>query len=201
MMPPSGKAVRIATVQDAEAVSALVHSAYRSEESRTGWTTEADLVGGQRTDRDMVAELITRPSSVVLLALASQGPDSPLLACCHLERHGSSAHLGMFAVRPGQQGSGVGRMMLDAAASWAQDTWGAQTLELTVLDRRPELIAWYQRRGFVLTGEQQPFPSHDPRFGTPRYPDLALLGMRRVLVHHGAAGPGAALVVESEPTT
>src|SRR4051794_13241714 len=36
---------------DLGAIVALVESAYRGESSRAGWTTEADLLDGQRTDR------------------------------------------------------------------------------------------------------------------------------------------------------
>jgi GNAT superfamily N-acetyltransferase len=168
--------VRAATVDDAEAVAELVHSAYRSDESRRGWTTEADLVGGQRADPAMIRHLVGLPDDEVLLAVDDDGVP---FACCHLERRDGGAYLGMFAVRPGQQGSGVGRGMLAAAESWARDRWGATTLEITVLNHRPELMAWYERCGFTPTGEDHPFPYEDQRFGEPRRPDLVLLGMRK----------------------
>ena len=41
---------------------------------------------------------------------------------------------------------------------------------MTVIARRRELIAWYERRGYALTGETRPFPMDDPRFGLPREP-------------------------------
>ncbi len=181
--------VRPATVADAEAVAALVHASYRSEESRRGWTTEADLVGGQRADAAMVRHLVGLPDDVVLTAVDDDGRP---LACCHLERRGGSAYLGMFAVRPGEQGRGVGRAMLAAAEAHARDTWGATRVEITVLNHRPELLAWYERCGFVPTGESHPFPYDDRRFGEPRRPDLVLLGMAKDLDDDGArpAGPG-----------
>lgn len=166
--------VRTATVADAEAVSDLVHSAYRSEESRRGWTTEADLVGGQRADPAMVRHVVGLPGSVVLMASDEDGVP---FACCHLERRDAAAYLGMFAVRPAVQGRGVGRGMLDAAETYARERWGARTLEITVLDHRPELLAWYERCGFTTTGERHEFPAGDGRFGVPRRPGLALLGM------------------------
>ena len=173
--------VRPADHGDAEAVAALVHLAYRSEESRTGWTTEADLVGGQRTDAAMVRDLVDAPGSVVLVAGdAGTGSDGgPLVACCHLERRTHAAYLGMFAVRPGLQGRGVGRAVLDAAEAWAVRAWDVERVEITVLDQRPELIAWYERCGFARTGRDQPFPYGDERFGIPRRPGLVLLGMAR----------------------
>jgi len=175
--------VRPATVADAEAVAALVHSAYRSEESRRGWTTEADLVGGQRADAAMVRHVVGLEGNVVLAAFAddddADGDGGGPFACCHLERRDGSAYLGMFAVRPGLQGRGVGRAMLGAAEGYARETWGAATLEITVLNHRPELMAWYERCGFAATGERHTFPYDDRRFGEPRRPDLALLGMSK----------------------
>ena len=187
--------VRLASTEDAEAVAELVHSAYRGEESRRGWTTEADLIGGQRTDAAMVRELVDGQTSIVLVgrrdgadgADGADGGAGTLLACCLLEHRGDAAYLGMFAVRPGLQGQGVGRTMLRAAEEVAGTHWGVRTVQLTVLDRRPELIAWYERCGFSLTGERHTFPYGDERFGVPHHDDLALLGMAKVL----AEAPGS----------
>lgn len=177
---------RVATADDAEAVADLVHAAYRGEESRQGWTTESHLVGGQRVDAAMVRELVGAGDGVVLVLDAPDGPDTagraevPLLACCHVERRATTAYVGMFAVRPAIQGRGLGRRMLAAAERQARG-WGLTTVELTVLDHRPELLAWYERCGFALTGVRHPFPYGDDRFGLPQRPDLALLGMTKQL--------------------
>ncbi|NCT91868.1 GNAT family N-acetyltransferase [Cellulomonas sp. APG4] len=163
----------MATVDDAPAVADLVHRAYRSDESRTGWTTEADLVGGQRVDAAMVSELVTSPTGVVLVAEDDDG----LLACCHLERRDAVAYLGMFAVRPRHQGRGTGRAMLSAAEEHAARAWGAATLEISVINHRHELIAWYERCGFARTGVEHAFPYGDERYGLPQRDDLVLLEM------------------------
>jgi GNAT superfamily N-acetyltransferase len=181
-MPQTPLDVRAATVDDAEAVAALVHSAYRSDESRRGWTSEAHLVGGQRADAAMVRHLVGLDDDVVLVAVGDEGAP---FACCHLERRDAGAFLGMFAVRPEAQGGGVGRAMLAAAEGWARDRWGATTLEITVLNHRPELLAWYERCGFARTGEEHPFPYEDRRFGEPRRPDLVLLGMAKPIAPAG----------------
>ena len=187
---PLSIVVRLASTEDAEAIAELVHSAYRSEESRRGWTTEADLIGGQRTDAAMVREVVDGQTSIVLVGGADDAADAAviggpasglLLACCLLEHRGDAAYLGMFAVRPGLQGQGVGRSMLRAAEEVAGTHWGVRTVQLTVLDRRPELIAWYERCGFSLTGERHTFPYGDERFGVPHHDDLALLGMSKEL--------------------
>jgi GNAT superfamily N-acetyltransferase len=176
--------VRPATVDDAEAIAALVHAAYRSEESRRGWTSEAHLVAGQRADAAMIRHLVGLPDDEVLVA---PGDDGLPVACCHLERREGGAYLGMFAVRPHAQGAGVGRRMLAAAEAWVRDRWGSTTLEITVLNHRPELLAWYERCGFSRTGEEHPFPYEDRRFGEPRRPDLVLLGMSKPIEPAGVA--------------
>lgn len=173
---------RTATTDDAVQVAALVHAAYRSDESRTGWTTEADLVGGQRIDPPMVRELLVAPGGVVLVA---DGAAGELLACCYLERRDDAAYLGLFAVRPGHQGRGTGRAMVAAAEAYVRRTWGSAGLELSVINHRHELIAWYQRLGFVRTGVEHDFPYGDERFGLPQRDDIVFVEMVKPLVDGG----------------
>lgn len=171
---------RRATLADVDDVVALVESAYRGEASRAGWTTEADLLDGRRTDAAMVREVIEASGTVLLL-----GHDGgELVACCVVEDRRDvapgEAYVGMLAVRPGRQGGGIGAAMLAAAEAHARDL-GASTLRLTVIVQRDELIAWYERRGFVRTEEREPFPYGDERFGIPRRDDLEFLVMRKAL--------------------
>jgi ribosomal protein S18 acetylase RimI-like enzyme len=162
---------RDATVEDIPDVVALVESAYRGEASRAGWTTEADLLDGQRTDADAVRGIITSSRSRMLLSTA---PDGRLLACCQLERRdGEVCYFGMFAVSPVLQGGGIGRSLLAEAERIAHEEWGAQTMQMTVIAQRRDLISWYERRGYVTTGESRPFPQGDERFGVPRRDDLS----------------------------
>jgi GNAT superfamily N-acetyltransferase len=168
---------RSARADDAAAVVGLVDSAYRGDASRAGWTTEADLLGGQRTDRAAVEELIARPRSTLLLALA----DDELVGCCHLEgRDADTEYLGLYAVRPDRQGGGIGSRVM-AEAVHRSVAWGARRLRLTVIAQRADLIAWYLRLGFTPTGETEPFPYGDPRFGIPKRPDLVLTVLERDL--------------------
>ena len=161
---------RDATLNDVAAVVALVQSAYRGEASRAGWTTEADLLDGQRTDPDDVREIIESPDSRIRLG---HDDAAGLVVCCQLERKpGGSCHFGMFAVSPTRQAGGIGREMLAEAERIAADELGAHTMEMTVITQRRELIAWYERRGYTVTGESRPFPHSDERFGLPRRTDL-----------------------------
>ena len=171
--------VRTAGESDADAVAMLAQSAYRGQASRQGWTTEADLLDGQRADAAMVRALVADPDSLVLVADDGAQPGS-LLACCHLERRGEAAYLGLFAVRPETQGQGIGTAILVAAEAQAR-RWGAVRLELTVLNHRAELVAWYSRCGFTMTGDTVPFPYGDERYGVPRRGDLVLQGMTKLL--------------------
>jgi GNAT superfamily N-acetyltransferase len=159
---------RRATLADTESIVGLVQSAYRGDGAKVGWTTETDLLDGQRTDVDAVRDLLVRPSSQVVLA-ESLGE---LLACVHLERHARDCHLGMFSVDPSRQARGIGRTVMAEAERVARDEWGCLRMTMTVIDVRVELLSYYARRGYTPTGEHRPFPYGDPRFGIPRRPDL-----------------------------
>lgn len=160
---------RAAQPVDVPAVVNLVDSAYRGQRSRTGWTHEADLLSGQRTDTQMVAAAIRDPAGTVLVAETGVQP----LACCQLQRRNGYVYFGLFAVSPGQQSRGLGSALLAEAERVARDDWGASQLRMTVIVQREDLIAWYLRRGYARTGELSPFPYGDERFGLPLRPDLA----------------------------
>ena len=160
---------RFATVGDVPALVALVESAYRGDGSRAGWTTEADLLDGQRIDADMATAAVTGQDSVVLVTPSDGEP----AACCQLERRGGYTYFGMFAVRPAAQRGGLGRALLAEAERYARDEWASAEMRMTVIVQREDLIAWYERRGYSRTGERLPFPYGDQRFGLPRRDDLA----------------------------
>ena len=129
--------------------------AYRLDESRDGWTTETDLVGGPRADETMLLKDIERTGSRIILA----SRDGELVGCAHVTQiSASAAYFGLFAVRPSEQGTGVGRQLLAEAECVAREEWQLATLEMTVLDVRTELLAYYGRRGFQPTGDFKPFP-------------------------------------------
>jgi ribosomal protein S18 acetylase RimI-like enzyme len=173
----AGLRLRPATPADAPALVALINSAYRGDSSRAGWTTEADLLGGQRVDVDGLTETITTPGNVILLF---EGHPEPV-ACVHLERTGADCYLGLLTIQPTAQGAGLGRQMLEAAEQWAVDEWSSQTMHMTVIVQRTELIDWYERRGYHRTGIRKPFPYGDERFGLPRRNDLEFEVLRKAL--------------------
>lgn len=170
-------AFRRATASDVDAIVALVTSAYRGDASRAGWTTEADLLEGQRTDPGEVRELALGERTRIVLV--ERGGE--LLACMMVRDEGAAAYLGMLSVRPTIQGAGLGRAMLSEAERIATEELGRRAMRMTVIVQRPELIAWYARRGYAPTGEREPFPIDDPRFGIPLRRDLEFVVLQKSL--------------------
>jgi len=161
--------VRPATATDVPALLALVQSAYRGDKARHGWTHEADLLDGQRIDADALASIIADDIHRILLALDQDA----LVGCVQISRIDQGrAYLGLLAVDPLRQAGGLGRLLISAAERAAAELFGATSIEMTVIRQRAELIGWYQRRGYRVTGESRPFPYGDERFGLPRVADL-----------------------------
>lgn len=169
---------RLARPGDAAALQPLVHRAYRGDSARGGWTHEADLLDGQRIDAADLESLIADPTQVVVVAEAS----GAAVGCVQVSNRGEGlAYLGMLTVDPALQGAGLGRALIDQAERVAKDRFGAKRIEMTVIVQRTELIDWYVRRGYALTGERRPFPATDPRFGLPKRDDLAFVVLARDL--------------------
>lgn len=159
--------IRPATPADIPALHMLVESAFRGDSARRGWTHEADLLGGQRTDAAALAEAIGDPDRTILIAF----DDDAMVGCVEVKRAGTGrSMLGLLSVRPDRQASGLGRRLVAAAEERAREHHGATRMEMTVIATRAELIAWYERQGYCRTGETRPFPMDDPRFGLPRVP-------------------------------
>lgn len=159
---------RDATDADVDTLVALIESAYRGDASRAGWTTEADILQGQRTDPQGVLEVVKAPDSRLLTVER----DGRIVACCQLEHRGAHAYFGMFAVSPALQGAGLGKAIIAEAERQARATWGVTEMHMTVISVREDLIAWYERRGYRRTGKTTPFPYGDERFGIPQRDDL-----------------------------
>ncbi|KAI5456440.1 acyl-CoA N-acyltransferase [Mariannaea sp. PMI_226] len=161
---------RKATPADASSILALVRSAYRGDSSRTGWTTEADLVADDRIDTAGVIAKISEPRGAIILAFAKdsdsgegqgqgEGGEGTLISCCEvLCRSDDVSYFGLFAVDPTKQAGGIGRKVLQHAEAFAKAEFGARMMEMWVIWTREELIAWYIRRGYRKTSKTSPFP-------------------------------------------
>ena len=147
-------AITTASPADAPALKALLEAAYRGDSARQGWNHEADILDDERTAPGEVEALLADPAVTILTARKGKS----LLGCVAVTRMGASlGYLGMLCVSPTLQSSGLGRRLLDAAEDHAR-ALGIAAMEMTVIDSRAALIAWYERRGYVRTGETRPFP-------------------------------------------
>ncbi|MGZ5006316.1 MAG: GNAT family N-acetyltransferase [Methylobacter sp.] len=165
-----------AEAHDAGQIAALINSAYRGETSRQGWTTEADLLDGRRTDADEIVRLIASDESVFLLCKDGADP----VGSVHLQKQPGQVCFGMLAVSPPLQGKGIGKQLLSAAERTALETWGANKSVMSVISCRNELIAFYERRGYRRSGISQAFPLN-PGLWMPKVADLQLELLEKIL--------------------
>lgn len=173
--------IREAKESDVPRLNELVNSAYRGESSKKGWTTEADLLGGVRIDEDRLREILRDPQQKVLCLFDQSGH---MLSTVNLKRFtdakGEGCYLGMLTVDPELQAAGLGKVMIEESERTAR-LWGATRMTMTVIQVRPELLAYYQRRGYQPTGEIEPFPYGDMRFGEPKRSDLHFIVLEKSL--------------------
>ncbi|MDB5692481.1 MAG: family acetyltransferase [Alphaproteobacteria bacterium] len=170
--------IRRAVQGDLAILHALVERAYRGQESRGGWTHEDDLLEGARIPAEELAAILADPRQLLLLA----EQDGEAAGCVQVtDKGGGTAHLGLLSVDPGRQAQGLGRRLVAAAEAAAARAFGASRMEMTVIRQRPELIAWYERRGYARTGEERPFPAADTRFGRPIVPGLAFVLLAKTI--------------------
>ena len=154
----------VATVSDIADLDVLVNSAYRGESSKKGWTTEADLLGGLRTNPEALLALMKDP----LAEIWKYEEEGQILGCIYLKKKHNHLYLGMLTVSPGMQAKGIGKQLLATAEQVAQQKH-CDAITMTVIYSRIELIDWYKRHGYVDTGKTEPFPT-DPEFGAPKQP-------------------------------
>lgn len=142
-----------ATLQDIPALTTLINSAYRGESSKKGWTTEAHLLEGKRTDEQEMSEIFLDPKNTILKFTEND----KIIGSVLLVEKGNQLYLGMLTVSPELQNSGIGKKLLAEAENHAK-TLGLSSIIMTVISVRDELVAWYKRRGYVDTGEREAFP-------------------------------------------
>ena len=168
--------ITIARKEDVPHLENLVNGAYRGESSKKGWTTEADLLDGIRTNKEVLTGMVTRADSIVLKCTNTK---NKLVGCVYLQKKEDKLYLGMLTVAPDEQANGIGKKLLQAAEEYAE-TQDCTAITITVISLRQELIKWYERRGYKATGERKPFPSNDPRFGLPKQ-ELEFIVMEKQL--------------------
>jgi len=163
---------------DIPALVSLVNSAYRGEEGRQGWTHEAHLISGSRTNAAGIEELLNTPGGVILKYPDATGD---LLGCVYLQKEGDKLYLGLLSVQPAQQNTGIGKQLLAAADDYARRQH-CDRIHITVISARPELLAWYERHGYRRTGEIEPFHAGE-KFGIQKQ-SLELVVLEKSLSFH-----------------
>lgn len=165
--------IRCAGDADAGVVAALVNRAYRPAGQSSGWTHEAHLVAGDRIDAAGVQALLS-PGSALLLLCEGEA----IIGCVHIASRGDQAYISLLSTEPRRQAEGLGRQLLGHAEQWARQQFGATGFRISVLEGRTDLLAYYARRGYALTGESEPFHDHG-RAGELRMPGLRVLSMSK----------------------
>ncbi len=153
--------LKIAAAGDSRKITELINSVYRGENSKKGWTTEADFLSGIRITEEKVREIIHRKNDVIILALY----EGSIIACVHLEYSGSYSYLGMLSVDVSCQDKGIGRLLINECERYTKEVWGLGEVRMKVISRRIELVEYYNRRGYAATGELEEFGSKGETFG------------------------------------
>jgi ribosomal protein S18 acetylase RimI-like enzyme len=166
-------------VIDARLVADLVNAAYRGAGGRLGWTHEAELIAGDRTNANGVAEMLNEGSTTVLIRRDDKS--RALLGCVAVELNDTDrCTISMLAVDPDTQRAGLGRALLTDAEDLAAEK-GARIAKMTVVRQREALITWYERRGYRRSGTLEAFPYGDDSVGRPRRADLGFVVLEKIL--------------------
>lgn len=155
--------ISTAKIDDIQPIKVLINSAFRGEFSKKGWTTEADLIeGGERIDAPALLRMIENPNGIFKKYTDENGR---IIGCVYLEIQGNNLYLGTLTVSPEIQAQGIGKKMLSYAEEYAVEK-NCYAIVMWVVSLRQELIDWYLRHGYYLTGETKPFPTEN-KFGRP----------------------------------
>ncbi len=162
------------------AIIDLINLAFRGTGPDASWNTEIVFIEGQRLNESLLREELAHKPKAHLLTYRDE-PNGPLLGTVLLDPQKDSVwYLGLLTVRPDLQKKQLGRTLLTAAENFAKQR-GARRIQMTVVNVRDTLIAWYQRRGYSLTNETRPFPYGDERFGRPLRNDLYFVVLQKDL--------------------
>jgi ribosomal protein S18 acetylase RimI-like enzyme len=166
-----------ATEADYPAIVDLANIAYRGTGPSASWNIE-HFIEGQRLNESLLREDLASKPNAHLLTFRDHA-DGPILGTVLLDPQSDGIwYLGLLTIRPDLQKRQLGRTLLAAAEEFAKQR-GARRIEMTVVNLRDTLIAWYQRRGYFVTENTRPFPYGDERFGRPLRDDLLFLVLHK----------------------
>ncbi len=172
----------VAGADDVDSIVEVVNTAYRGELSRQGWTTEADLLDGRRTELNEISRLL-HANNAILLCCKTQ---NQLIGSVCAKYSNKQVNIGMLAVNPLYQNQGIGKQLLQHAEGYAAKKWRVERYVLEVIDCRHTLISFYERRGYTLTSEKREFPVN-PTLWTPKVEGLALLILAKSFLYQNDA--------------
>jgi len=135
-------AMRFADSADVEAITNLINLAFRVEKFfvDSDRINSLEVCGRTETGR-------------FILAGAGDTPHG----CVYVELRGNRAYIGLLSVDPARQGVGLGSRLMAEAERFARQN-GCCFADLSVVNLRQELPAFYRRLGYVEMGTA-PFPA------------------------------------------
>jgi len=149
----------------------LINMAYRGND---GWTTETQIVDGDRTNPDEIKSILSNHNKKLLIVRQNEN----LVSCVCLERKNECSYISMFAVNPVYQDSGIGKQVLSQAEDYSMNVLNLKKFAMIVVSSRTELISYYERRGYVLTGKTAEYPVH-LNVGIPKVSGLSLVYLEK----------------------
>ncbi len=158
---------RTAKIEDSDNICVLVNSVYRGENAKKGWTTEAELLDGVRITTEKINEIIKTENHIILLILL----ENKTIGCVYLQKKNNKCHLGMLSVNVDFQNKGIGKILIDKSEDYAKNEFLCDEMEMKVIGQRTELVEYYQRRGYILTGQKENFVM-GKHFGELKVKDL-----------------------------
>ena len=91
-----------------------------------------------------------------------------LAGVVYVELRGERSYLGLLAVDPAQQKSGLGRRLMAAAEEFGREM-GSHHMDITVVNLRTELPPFYRKLGYVEDGTAPVRPEMLPRLLQPAH--------------------------------
>ena len=158
---------RVAKAEDIPALEKLVNGVYRGENALKGWTTEAEILDGQRIDSQMLQEILENPKERIFVL----DDGGEIKGCVQVTDSGDSVLLGMLSVPVELQGKGLGAKLIRFVEEDARKR-GFKSVKMHVLDVRTELLSYYERKGYRRTGDFSEWPWGDLKWGIPKRDDL-----------------------------
>jgi GNAT superfamily N-acetyltransferase len=147
--------IRLASAADMPAMIPVVNAAFAIE----------TFLDGTRTDEERMAEMMRKGEFLIAEEVAEEIADrvakgegaesnpGRMVAAVYTELRGERGYFGMLSVDPSRQGTGLGRVMVEAAENYCRE-YGCQHVDIIVLSLRPDLPPFYRKLGYIQTGTE-----------------------------------------------